>query len=170
MEKKITSHFVKGLVIGLVMVAISVVFQILDIHDKWMQWLVLCVFAVAIAWSCISFSKDMDGNVTFGKVFGHGFKTAAIVTIISIAAFLITYMIMPEIKDKAMQIARTEMEKNPQMTEEMIDKAIGWTSKYFVMFGVLGSMFSYALIGIIASLIGAAIAKKNPNPEMPQTM
>lgn len=170
MEKKITSHIAKGLIIGLVMVAIGLAFQIFDIYESWIQWLVLALYCIAIIWACISFSNEMDGDVTFGKVFGHGFRTAAIVTLIAIAAFGLTYLIMPEMKDKAMEKARESMAKNPQMTEETIEKALEWTGKYFVLFGIIGSLFSYAFFGVIASLIGGAVAKKNPNAGMPQSM
>jgi hypothetical protein len=34
--------------------------------------------------------------------------------------------------------------------------------KYFIPFAIGGALFMYLLIGVIASLIGAAIAKKNP--------
>lgn len=170
MEKKITTHFTKGLIIGLVMVAIGIMFQIFDIYENWIQWLILALYCVAIIWACTSFSKDMNGNVTFGKVFGHGFKTAAIVTLISIAAFIITYLIMPEIKDKAMEKAREDMAKNPKMTEETIEMTMKWTEKSFMLIGIVISLFSYAFFGVIASLIGGAAAKKNPNSGMPQSM
>jgi hypothetical protein len=170
MEKKVTTHFTKGLIIGLIMVAIGLVFQVLDIYERWVQWATLGLYLIAIIWACVSYANDMEGNITFGKVFGHGFKTAAIVALIAIAAFAITYLIMPEIKDKAIEKAREEMAKNPQMTEEMIDQAIGMTDKFFFLFGVVGSLFGYAFIGLIGSLIGAGVAKKNPNSGMPQSM
>ncbi len=170
MEKKVTTHFTKGLIIGLIMVVIGLVFQVMDIYERWVQWVTLALYMGAIVWACISYANEMEGNVTFGKVFGHGFKTAAIVALISIIAFAVTYFIMPEIKDKAMEKAREEMAKNPQMTEEMIDQAIAMTSKFFFLFGVVGSLFAYAFIGLIGSLIGAGFAKKNPNSNMPQSM
>jgi Protein of unknown function (DUF4199) len=170
MEKKVTTHFTKGLVIGLIMVAIGVIFQVLDIYERWVQWVTLCVYLAAIIWACISYSNDMDGNITFGKVFGHGFKTAAIVTLIAIAAFVVIYFLMPEIKDKTLEKTREEMAKNPKMTEEMIDQAVEMTGKFFFLFGVVGSLFLYAFMGLIASLIGAGVAKKNPNQGMPQSM
>jgi hypothetical protein len=170
MEKKVTSHFTKGLVIGLIMVAIGLVFQVLDIYERWVQWVTLCLYLIAIIWACVSYAKDMEGNITFGKVFGHGFKTAAIVALIAIAAFAITYLIMPEIKDKALEKAREQMAQNPQMTEEMVDQAIAMTGKFFFLFGVVGALFGYAFIGLIGSLIGAGVAKKNPNQGMPQSM
>ncbi|XVJ65668.1 MAG: DUF4199 domain-containing protein [Lacibacter sp.] len=170
MEKKVTTHFTKGLIIGLIMVAIGLVFQVLDIYERWVQWATLGLYLIAIIWACVSYANDMEGNITFGKVFGHGFKTAAIVALIAIAAFAITYVIMPEIKDKAIEKAREEMAKNPQMTDEMVDQAIGMTDKFFFLFGVVGSLFAYAFMGVIGSLIGAGVAKKNPNSGMPQSM
>lgn len=170
MEKKVTTHFTKGLIIGLIMVAIGLVFQVLDIYERWVQWATMGLYLVAIIWACVSYANDMEGNITFGKVFGHGFKTAAIVALIAIAAFAITYFIMPEIKDKAIEKAREEMAKNPQMTDEMVDQAIGMTDKFFFLFGVVGSLFAYAFMGVIGSLIGAGVAKKNPNQGMPQSM
>lgn len=170
MEKKITSHFSKGLIIGLVLVIIGIIFQVLDIYDRWIQWAVLGLYCLAIIYSCILYSKEMEGDVTFGNVFGHGFKTASIVTLITIAAFIITYLIMPEIKEKAMQIARAEMEKNPKVTEEIIDNAMKMTDKFFLVFGIVGSLFSYALMGAIAALIGASIAKKTPQSGIPKNV
>lgn len=170
MEKKVTTHFTKGLIIGLIMVAIGLVFQVLDIYERWVQWATLGLYLITIIWACVSYANDMEGNITFGKVFGHGFKTAAIVALIAIAAFAITYVIMPEIKDKAIEKAREEMAKNPQMTDEMVDQAIGMTDKFFFLFGVVGSLFAYAFMGVIGSLIGAGVAKKNPNSGMPQSM
>jgi uncharacterized membrane protein YqjE len=170
MEKKVTTHFTKGLIIGLIMVAIGLVFQVLDIYERWVQWVTLGLYVIAIIWACISYANDMEGNVTFGKVFGHGFKTAAIVALIAIAAFAITYLIMPEIKEKALEKAREEMAKNPQMTDEIMDQAISMTDKFFFLFGVVGSLFAYAFMGVIGSLIGAGFAKKNPNSGMPQSM
>ena len=170
MEKKVTSHFVKGLIIGIAVVLIGIIFSVFNIYERWVQWLTLGAYLVAIIWACYSFSNDMDGQVTFGSVFGHGFKTASIVALIAIAGFIITMFVMPEVKEKALEMSRAELEKNPQMNEETIDKALEFTSKYFFLFGVVGSLFSYAFIGGIASLIGAGIAKKNPNANMPKSI
>jgi Protein of unknown function (DUF4199) len=170
MEKKVTSHYVKGLVIGIAVVVIGILFQVFDIYERWVQWLVLGCYVASIIWVCYSFSVEKDGDVTFGSVFGHGFKTAALVAIIAIGGFILTTFLMPEVKEKIMSVARTEMEKNPQMTDEVVDKAMEFTSKYYFLFGVVGSLFSYAFFGGIASLIGAGVAKKNPNQNMPKSI
>ncbi len=170
MEKKITTHFVKGLIIGIAVVLIGILFSVFDIYERWIQWVTLGCYVVAIIWACYSFSVEMDGDITFGSVFGHGFKTAAIVSLIAIAGFVLTYYLLPEVKEKVMLVARTEMEKNPQLNEDSVDTAMEFTNKYYFLFGIVGSLFSYAFFGGIAALIGAGIAKKNPNSNMPKSI
>ncbi|MFN9710600.1 MAG: DUF4199 domain-containing protein [Bacteroidota bacterium] len=169
MEPKITTHFTKGLIIGLIMVALGTTFQVLNIYEKWVQWVTMAIYAIAIIWTCYSFSKEMNKEVTFKQIFSHGFKTAAIVTLISIAAFLITYLLMPEIKEKGLQAAREEMEKDPRMTEEIINQSIQWTDKFFLLFGIIGSLFGFAFMGAISALIGAAVSPKKQNHNMPKS-
>jgi TRAP-type C4-dicarboxylate transport system permease large subunit len=170
MEHKITTHITKGVVIGCVMVTLGFTFQLMDIYDKWVQWVTMGIYFAALIWSCFYFSQQMNAEVSFGQVFSHGFKTAAIVTLISIASFVITYFLFPEIKEKAMEMARQEMAKDERLTQEMIDQAISWTDKFYLVFGIIGSLFGFALTGAIASLIGAAVAKKKPNQNMPQSL
>lgn len=169
-EKKVMTHFTKGLIIGLAMLAIGIVFQVFGIYEQWVQWMVLALYLAAIIWACVSYSNDLEGNVTFGQVFGHGFKTASIVALIGIAGFVLIYFLMPEVKQKALQLAREGMEKNPQLTPENIDQALAFTEKYYFLFGIIGSLFSYALTGLVAALIGGAVAPKNPNAGMPQSL
>jgi hypothetical protein len=170
MEQKITTHFTKGLIIGLIMVALGTTFQVLNIYDKWVQWVTFAIYAITIIWASYSFSKAMHGEVTFAQIFSHGFKTSAIVTLIGIAAFIITYLIMPEMKEKGLQIAREEMEKDPKLTEEIINQSIQWTDKFFLLFGIVGYLFGYAFTGAISSLIGSAISPKTPKHQMPKSI
>jgi hypothetical protein len=170
MQTKITTHFTKGLIIGLFMVLLGTSFQVLNIYKPWVQYVTMGIYAASIIWSCYSFSNDMKGEVSFRQIFSHGFKTASIVTLISIAAFIITYLIMPEIKEKSLQIAREEMAKDPRMTEEIINQSINWTDKFFLVFGIVGSLFGFALSGAISSLIGAAVSRKTPKDAMPKSL
>ena len=64
--------------------------------------------------------------------------------------------------DKIVEIARKKMAENPQMTDEMIEQALGMTKKFLFPFAIGGAIIGTAIMGVIASLIGAGIAKKNP--------
>jgi len=46
------------------------------------------------------------------------------------------------------------------MTEEQINMAMSFTEKYFSVFMLAGTIFGTLIAGAIASLIGAAFARK----------
>ncbi len=71
--------------------------------------------------------------------------------------------VFPEFKDKAMDEARKGM-TTKNLSEEQIEKAIDITRKFFMVFLIGGALLGYLLFGAIASLIGAAITKKDPQP------
>jgi hypothetical protein len=68
--------------------------------------------------------------------------------------------IFPEMKDKALELARKEMAKNPQMTDEQMEAALGFTSKYWNVILIGGNLLGTMFWGAIFSLIGALVAKK----------
>jgi amino acid transporter len=120
------------------------------------------VLFIGVIWSCINYGNQMNNSVTFGNVFAHGFKTSAVVTVISIIFTVIFFLIFPEIKDKVFEVAREEMDKQPQLTDDQRDMVIETTKKFFFPIAIGSILLMYLIIGLIASLIGAAMTKKNP--------
>jgi len=57
---------------------------------------------------------------------------------------------------------RQGMEDQGKLDDDKIDQTVKMFSKNFILFVVGGALFMYLLFGVIASLIGAAITKKNP--------
>lgn len=108
----------------------------------------------------------MNNQVTFGNVFAHGFKMSAVIAVILIIwSVLSILVIFPEIKEKAIETARQQMEDGGKMSESQIDQALEITRKFFMVFVIGGALLGTLIIGAIASLIGAGIAKKKPvNP------
>jgi NADH:ubiquinone oxidoreductase subunit 6 (subunit J) len=105
----------------------------------------------------------MNGQVTFGNVFSHGFKvTAGIAAIMSVYTFIAIKFIHPELLEKTLDQARAEMEKNPDLNADAIDMGLSITRKFFLPMALAFSLFGTAIMGAIASLIGAGVAKKNP--------
>ena len=54
--------------------------------------------------------------------------------------------------------------KNPKLTSAMIEESIKMTREKFIPFAIGGTVIINGFIGLIASLIGAAVSKKNTNP------
>ena len=173
MEKKVTSHTTKGLVIALILIVLGLIANFGGFeYAAWYRYLPTLILVVAVIWACINYANQMGNAVTFGNVFAHGFKTSAVVTILMLVFALVSiYLIFPDSKEKAIEMARQEMEKNPRLSESDVDAAVDMTRKFFLV-GVIGGTILFTLItGLIASLLGAAFAKKtppspfnNPNP------
>jgi hypothetical protein len=164
MDNKPTAPWLIALITSLGFIVFNLILMVTDqLTNKYMSWVSSAILLGVIIWACIHYAKQMNGDVTYGNVFAHGFKvTAGIAAIMSIYSFISIKYIHPEIIDKTIEVARTEMEKNPQLNNEQIDTAMNMTRKFFVPFAIAGTLFGTAFVGLIGSLIGAAFARKNP--------
>jgi hypothetical protein len=164
MEKKVTSPAVKGLIISMVLIVVGLVIYFTDqMGNKALGWVQYLLFMGGIVWACISYAKDMNANVTFGNVFAHGFKTTALViAVMAVYTLLATKVLFPEMVDKGIDQARAQMESQGKLSDSDIDNALSMTRKYFVPIAMGAIVLMFGLLGCIASLVGAAAAKKNP--------
>ena len=164
MQQKITSTTVKGFIIGLIMIAVSLTASFSGIEASGaFQWVIYCIFFAGIIVSIYQFGKQVNHNSTFGNYFAHGFKTSAMVTILMIAFLVIFMTVFPEFKEKAMDEAKKSM-SSKNLSTDQIEKALDLTKKFFMVFLIGGALLGYLLFGAIASLIGAAVTKKDPRP------
>ncbi|MBC8034692.1 MAG: DUF4199 domain-containing protein [Chitinophagaceae bacterium] len=165
MEQTPTSHVVKGLIISLILIIISIVSYFLDLSmDSWVQYLSYAIFIAGVIASCIVYGKQHGGHVTFGNTFAHGFKVSSVVAVLMVVFVLLFALIFPEMKDKALIAIQESMSKNPAVTQDMIDSTMTMYTKWFTPIMIASAIFGYLFVGLIASLIGAAVTKKNPNP------
>ena len=169
-EKKVMSHFVAGLLIGLILIVFSIAGYLTDMYQQnWYNWAVNIILCIAIIVACITYANQKDNYVTFGNVFSHGFKTTAIIAIIVLVYTVLTMgVLFPEMKEKALELAQKRMEEKGNLTDDQIEKGMEFTKKYFMAFVIFGVMIGTLLFGVVASLIGAAIAKKKPVNPMDQ--
>lgn len=151
-----------GLVISAILVVLFVLFYILNLsQERWTQWISMAIMFVGIVITCINYAKINDGYVTFGNVFGNGFKTTMIIAVITVLFSVIMLMIFPDIEEKALEVSRAEMEKKGT-PEDQIEMGINFTKKFFMVFMVVGGLVFSLFFGAIASLVGAAAAQKKP--------
>ncbi len=165
MEQKITSPAIKGVIISLILILFSLVIYFLGLTENQpLGWVSLLPYLVGIIWGCMIFAKQMNGNVTFGNVFAHGFKTTAAVTAIMVV-YVVIYikLINTGMVNMALDKARQNMESKGSLSASQIDDAIAMTQKFFIPFAIGGQLLMNLILGVIFSLIGAAVAKKNPD-------
>ena len=161
MEKKNT-HIVYGFITGIAMVIVGLIVYLAgDAFKPGMQYISYIPFLIGIILNAVAYSKANDGYVTFGNVFGSCFKGTMIVTIVMLAWSVVSMMIFPEMKDKALAMVHDQMAKNGKTSDDQIEMAMNITKKYWNVFLIAGAIFGTLFYGAIFSLIGGAVAKKN---------
>jgi uncharacterized membrane protein YciS (DUF1049 family) len=164
MESKKKTFINVALIISLILILVDLVGKFANLSfTTWFKWLPAIILIVALIIACMSFGKENNGNVTFGNVFGYGFKVSAVVTgIMLIYTIIALFFIFPETKDMALEEARKQMEAKGTLSQSNIDAALSMTRRLFTPFAIIGVVIGTLLIGVIGSLLGAAFTKKSP--------
>ena len=164
MEQTVTTTSTKGIFIALILIILALVTYFAKIKPNGpVQWVGYAIFIGGIIWSIYSFGKQVNYNSTFGNYFAHGFKVSAFVTAIMIIYVIIFIVLFPDFKENAIDEARKAMQEKNNLTPDQISQGIEMTRKFFIVFLIGGTLIGYLIIGAIASLVGAAITKKQPN-------
>jgi len=166
MENQVTTHIVKGLILSVISIAFSIVVYVFNLYDmSALSFVNYAIFIGGLVYGAVLYSNQNGHNVTFGNLFAHGFKTTAVVIVItSVYTILAFKVLFPDMLEKVLDLSKKKMLENPKMTDEMVDQAMSMTRKFFIPFALGGAVIGTGILGAIGSLIGAAVAKKNPNP------
>lgn len=169
MEKKITTPVVKGLVLALILIVFGIVLHLSGQGmNKGLGAISYIIMIGGVIWACINYANQMDNNVTFGNVFAHGFKTTAVITVLMVVyTVLAVKVLFPEMQDLALEQTSLELEKQ-NMSDDQAETALDMTRRFFIPFAIAGVLVMFMIMGLIASLIGAGVAKKNPQTPFPQ--
>ena len=170
-ENKIMSPQIKGLLIALIVIILGIAGYFTNLgFSTWYNWVVNAIMLAAIIIACVHFANQKQGYVTFGNVFLHGFKITAVVAIIVLVYTLLAFTVLfPDMKEKIFEMQQAQMEKKG-IDDDKIEQGMTIMKKYFMIFLVIGVIFGTLVWGSIASLIGAAVAKKkkiSPLDQMP---
>src|SRR4026208_2351227 len=105
-----TSTITKGLIIALLMIAVSIAvyFSGIDMNGP-VKWLTSCILVIGVIISILQYGKQIDHNATFGNYFAHGFKVPATVTVLMIVYIVIFLFAFPDFKEKALEEAAKAM-------------------------------------------------------------
>jgi len=167
MEKRVMTHVQKGLLVSLILIVIGIAGYFTKLFEQsWFSWASNGILCIAVIWGCITYANQMNGQVTFGNVFTHGFKMSVVIALILIVWVLLAMTVLfPEMKDKTLEMARQRMEERGNLSDSQIEQGVEFTKKFFIPFAIGGTLLGTLIFGTVASLIGAAVAKKKPvNP------
>jgi hypothetical protein len=165
MDQNVTTTTTKGIVISLILIVLGLIIYFLDMSaNSSVRYINFAVLIIGVIWSINNYGNQIDHNATFGNYFAHGFKITALVTAIMIIYVIIFIYLFPDVKEKGMEAARKSMQERGNLSPEQINQSMEFTKKFFMVFIIAGTLIGYLIFGAIASLVGAAVTKKNPRP------
>lgn len=158
---KITNNITYGLIGALILCVLFALqwFAKIPLDNVAFKWLPTAIFVLIIILGCINFSKINGADVTFGQIFGNGFKTTAVITVIFALFFVVFILLFPEYKEALLDSSMAQA-SNQGATPEQMAQSREMAEKFFLVGGLAGVIFINLLVGVLASLVGAAIAKK----------
>jgi hypothetical protein len=165
-ETKTVTPLVAGVITAALMIVYSTALYFLDLMKySWLSWLGYIIMIVLLIVFINLHGKARKNEISFGGLFGYGFKTTAIIAIILPIFSFIFFLLFPEIKEKIFETMRLGMEEQGKATDEQIEQTISMMRKSFTLFFIVFPIIFYFIVGAIGSLIGAAVTKKKPvNP------
>jgi hypothetical protein len=168
-ERKPITHVTAGLIIAAILVVYSIIINFMGLtQQRSLSILQFLIIVGGLIYFVNQYGKANNYTLSFGNLFAYGFKATAVFTIINIVFSIIFFLVFPDMKEQILEAARTEMEKNPKVTDEQIEQAMDISRRFFWV-GVIGTtMIFLIIIGAIGSLIGAAVTKKRPNTPFDQ--
>ena len=164
MEKKPTPASTMGLLVGLVMIIFNLVTYFTNLYtETWLQMVGGALLLAGIITAVLLHAKEVGYRDSLGGLFGFGFKATAAVTVITIAYVILQGLIFPDIKTRFLEAQRQLAYARPeaQANREAIEQGLGMLERNYTLFIILSVIFWTLVIGAVASLIGAAIPKKN---------
>jgi hypothetical protein len=114
-------------------------------------------FIMTVVFVQSTYKKELGGFISFGKAFSSGFKVAAYTGLFVAVLSILYYKVLDpqafnEILDKAAETAGDDPDKI---------KGVNMMKPYMAFFIGFGVAVSYTIYGLIISLVGAAIVKKD---------
>lgn len=113
-------------------------------------------FILAIVYVQSNYKQDLGGFISFKKAFSAGFRVAAYAGLFIALILMLYYKVLdPAAFERLMDAAR-----DAAGGDETKLKGVEMMKSYMIFFIGFGAAITYTLLGLITSLIGAAVIKK----------
>lgn len=112
-------------------------------------------FFLAIVYVQSNHKKELGGYMTFNRGFSAGFKVAAYAGLLLFLVQVIYYFVDKSATDELLSAAIEQADGDEQKI-----KGVEMMRPYMGLFVGFGTAITYTIIGLVASLIGAAVFKK----------
>ncbi|MDN3546804.1 DUF4199 domain-containing protein [Mucilaginibacter aquaedulcis] len=155
-----------GLIYVVTSIVITYIIQFLNLDpDSPVKWLGMVPFIAFMFLTQKELRDNNGGYITFGEAFKVGFLYSILSGIVLVVfTYLYFAVLSPEMLEKI--LASTEAKLAAKgLSQEQIDQGMTFTRKFVGPKSIaIGALVSSIIMGVIVSLIGAAIFKKERSP------
>jgi len=144
----------KGLITGLVMVAVSLgIYSFKKSFENDLQYITYAIYIAGIVWAILSYSRSQNAIRTFRNYFSHGFKCFIVITLLMVSFTYIFIKSDNSMKEKMAENYRIEMEKMNNLTPDEVNKNVAFANEYYVTMFISAAIFWYLVVGAVVSAI-----------------
>lgn len=160
-------HLKYGIAAGVIIILLFVIYYLLgwSYEKDFKSWIPSICFMLLIVIAQFKHTKVVNGEVSFGNLFAKGFKTAAVATCIYVVFLIVFIWLNPGYKQGMLDISQQQMIDQGLDMEE-VKAGIKMAKEYFMASAISGAVLGELVLGLIASLAGAASAPKNNKPTL----
>lgn len=128
-----------------------------------LNYLVLPIVFILLA--CNNYKNKLNGGyITFGQSIKAGVSVSVVAALVFSVFNSLFYIIIPESKAQIIEQTRIAYAKSPGMTAETLKQTMKMTELFMEPYlSIPFTIFMFAIVGLIMSLIVGAIVKKD-NP------
>lgn len=164
MTSKPVSHFAAGAVLAIIGIILFFTYYYLGLSyaSNFLSYVPAITTFLLVAFFVIAYGKALNHHVTFGNLFGYGFRITSIYVLIMVAFMVAINYLLPAYKENFLVHFSQQMDKAGDLTDEQKEMAISKTSEYFIVLMAGGALFIDLISGTLGSLVGAAFARKEP--------
>lgn len=169
MEKKVTSHILKGLIISVILVLYYIIIEYLNLGlNKFSTLILIFILFGGLVVSAYIFAKQQNYNVKFGNLFAHSFRVNAIIVLVILFWTVISmkFIFKNQVTDAINQYSQS-LASDSNLSNTQRENAINNYKKILVPLSMGKTIFIYGILGAIGSLIAASVVKKNPTSSNP---
>jgi len=152
---------IKGLITAALMIAAALIIDSKrDTTDPRMQYFVLLIYVVGVAWAIIAFRQSVQYAGGFAPLFGQGFRCFIVVTLIMAIFSFVFVKMHPEFVVEEAKYQRELLQKDPNTLPTEIYGLVAKVKKQYMVRYLSRAIFGYLVIGVGATALVSALVTR----------
>lgn len=166
MKKKAISHFTAGIITAAVAIALFFIYYHtgLSYVSNFISIIPYIITVLLLVLFVVLYGRAYNYKVIYGNLFGYGFKTTMIFSLLMAAFIFLIIYVLPGYKEKYLDLLNGHMAIDKTMTPEQKELTYNIASKNFRNIQVGTNLFMNLIAGTVGAVIGATLTRKDVKP------